>query len=71
MINIKTSKQIRTIRHLKSFRSAPTATGASMEHLDRGRIYREEMSLANRELRRQWLEEAWESRLNRCARKKG
>ena len=71
MINIKTSKQIRTIRHLKSFRSIPNATGVSMEHLDRGRIYREEMRLANRELRRQWLEEAWESRLNRGARKKG
>ena len=71
MINIKTSKQIRTIRHLKSFRSAPTATGASMEHLDRGRIYREGRCLANRELRRQWLEEAWESQLNRCAQRKG
>ena len=71
MINIKTSKQIRTIRHLKSFRSCRTATGASMEHLDRGRIYREGMRLANRELRRQWLEEAWESRLNRCAQREG
>jgi len=71
MINIKTSKQIRTIRHLKSFRSAPTATGASMEHLDRGRIYREEMRLANRELRRQWLEETWENQQNRCAQRKG
>jgi len=71
MINIKTSKQIRTIRHLKSFRSCPTATGASMEHLDRGRIYREEMRLANRELRRQWLEEAWETGLSSCGRRKG
>jgi hypothetical protein len=71
MINIKTSKQIRTMRHLKGFRSCGTATGASMEHLDRGRIYREEMRLANRELRRQWLEEAWESRLNRCAQREG
>jgi hypothetical protein len=41
-----------------------------MEHLDRGRIYREEMRLANRELRRQWLEEAWESHLSSCARRK-
>ncbi|MFH1218914.1 MAG: hypothetical protein V1694_00470 [Candidatus Eisenbacteria bacterium] len=71
MINIKTSKQIRTIRHLKSFRSCRTATGVSMAHLDRGRIYREEMRLANRELRRQWLEGVWESHLNRCAQRKG
>lgn len=71
MINIKTSKQIRTMRHLKGFRSCGTATGASMEHLDRGRIYREGMRLANRELRRQWLEEAWESRPNRCAQGEG
>lgn len=71
MINIRTSKQIRTMRHLKSFRSIPNATGASMEHLDRGRIYREEMRLANRELRWQWLEEAWETGLNRCAQRKG
>ena len=71
MINIKTSKQIRTIRHLKSFRSCPTATGASMEHLDRGRIYREEMRLANRELRQQWLNEVWDSHLSRYAQRKG
>ncbi len=71
MINIKTSKQIRTMRHLKGFRSCGTATGASMEHLDRGRIYREGMRLANRELRRQWLEEAWENQQNRCAQRKG
>jgi len=71
MINIKTSKQIRTMRSLKSFRSCRSTTGASTEHLDRGRIYREEMRLANRELRRQGLEEAWESHLSRCARRQG
>jgi len=71
MINIRTSKQIRTMRHLKGLRSCRTTTGASMEHLDRGSIYREEMRLANRELRRQWLEEAWETGLSRCAQRKG
>jgi len=71
MINIKTLKQIRTMRHLKGYRSCRTTTGVSMEHLDRGRIYNEEMRLVNRELRRQWLEEAWKIHLSRGARRKG
>jgi len=42
-----------------------------MAHLDRGRIFNEEMRLVNRELRRQWLEEAWEIHLSRVARRQG
>ena len=58
MSYIRTSKQIRTMRHAKSFRSCRTCAGAPMDHLDRGSIYMEKTRLANRELYRLWLKKA-------------
>jgi hypothetical protein len=71
MVTIKGAKHLRTIRQAKSYRSCPTATGLPMSGLELSRICREEVALANRELRRQWLEEAWKSRLSRGARRQG
>lgn len=70
MITIKGAKYLRTMRQAKSYRSCRTATGLPMLGLELSRICREEFALANRELRRQLLEEAWKSHLSRCARRK-
>jgi hypothetical protein len=71
MITIKGAKLLRTMRQAKSYRSCRTATGLPMLGLELSRICREEVALANRELRRLLLEEAWESRLSRGARRQG
>lgn len=59
MLTLRNSRHIRTMRHAKSFRSCPNATGVSMAHLDRARIAREGERLAQREARRLWLAELW------------
>jgi hypothetical protein len=71
MITIKGANHLRTMRQAKSYRSCRTATGLPMLGLELSRICREEVALVNRELRRQWLEEAWESHPSRCAQRKG
>jgi hypothetical protein len=63
MLTLKTSQQLRTMRHLKSFRSCPTNTGRLMWRAELARIYQEDVALANRELRRRWLAEAWRQHL--------
>lgn len=68
MITIKHSEQLRTMRHLKSFRSCRTATGMPMWQADLGRIYQEEVARANREMRRRWLAETWRHHLRGCRR---
>jgi hypothetical protein len=68
MINIKNSDQLRTMRHLKSFRICPTNTGRSMWRTELARIYQQEVALINRELRRRWLAETWDSHLRGCRR---
>ena len=55
MLTLKTSWHIRTMRHIRSFRSCPTATGESMAHLDGARVAREEEGLAKRQERRRRL----------------
>lgn len=65
MLTLKSSAHIRTIRHSKSFRSCPNATGILMTHLERQRIAREEQRLASREARRVWLERQWSEHLER------
>ena len=65
MLTLKTSAHIRTMKHIKSFRSGPTATGVSMTHLDRGRILLEEERLASREARRLWLNQEWSEHFER------
>jgi hypothetical protein len=59
MLTLKSSHHLKTMRHLKSFRSCRTATGRCMWRAEVSRIYQEEVALINRELRRRWLAEAW------------
>jgi len=63
MLTLKTSDQLRTMRHVKSYRSCPTSTGMPMLGLELGRICQEELRRWNREMRRRWLAAAWR---NRC-----
>lgn len=67
MLTLKTSAHIRTIRHSKSFRSCPNATGVSMAHLDLRRILLEEKRLAWREGRRLWRNQEWSEHLERLS----
>jgi len=71
MVTIKGAKYLRTMRQAKSYRSCRTVTGLPMLGLELSRICREEVALVNRELRRQWLEEAWKIHLSRGARRQG
>ena len=66
MLTIRNSHHLRTLRHLKSFRSCPTATGRSMWRVEVSRIYQEEVALINRELRRRWLAATWSSHARAC-----
>jgi hypothetical protein len=66
MLTIKNSNHLRTMRHLKSFRSGRTSTGASMWQAELGRIYQEEVALLHRERRRRWLAASWNHRPRGC-----
>lgn len=66
MIIIKNSDHLRTMRHLRGFRSCRTATGMPMWRAELSRIYQEEVALGNRELRRRWLADAWRGHLRSC-----
>lgn len=67
MLTLKSSAHIRTIRHIKSFRACPNATGILMTHLERQRIAREEQRLASREARRLWLNQEWSEHAERLS----
>ena len=67
MLTLKSSRHIRTSRHIKGFRSCQHATGESLAHLDAQRIAREEARLAARAARRPWLEEEWDTHFDRAA----
>ncbi len=62
MLTLKNSEQVRSMRHVKSFRSCPTSTGLPRWGAELGRIYQEEVARCNRELRRRWLDSAWRQR---------
>ncbi len=51
MLSLRTSDQLRTMRHVKSYRFCPTSTGMPMWAADLGRIYQEELARFIRELR--------------------
>jgi hypothetical protein len=63
MLTIRNSDQMRTMRHVKSYRSCPTSTGLPMWGAEMGRMCQEEVARCNRELRRRWLAATWR---NRC-----
>jgi hypothetical protein len=52
MLTLRTSDQLRTMRHIKSYRCCPTSTGPPMWGEEWGRLHREELALCIRELRR-------------------
>jgi hypothetical protein len=66
MLTLKTSAHIRT-RNIKSFRSCQSSTGPSTRHAEAAQLYREGIRLANRELRRLWLEEQWSGHFEQAA----
>lgn len=66
MLTVKTAEQIRTMRHVKSYRSCPTSTGLPNWGAELGRICQEEVARGNRELRRRWLASAWRQRSQCC-----
>jgi hypothetical protein len=59
MLTVKTSEQLRTMRHVKSYRSCSTSTGLPMWGAELGRICQGMVARANHELRRRWLDFAW------------
>lgn len=63
MHTIKGANHVRTMRQAKSYRSCPTSTGLPMWGHELGRIYQEEVSRCNRELRRRWLAASWLNRV--------
>lgn len=67
MLTVKSMKNIRTSRNVRSFRSCPHATGVSVAHRDNRRLAREEETLMAREARRLWLEEQWREHFERAA----
>ena len=59
MLTLRDVRCVRTMRHVKSFRSGPTSTGLPRWGAEVGRLYQEEVARCNREFRRLWLAAAW------------
>jgi len=66
MPSIMTSDQLRTMRHVKSYRACPTSTGMPMWCLEMGRVYQEELALSIRKMRR--LRRLYQEEAARCHR---
>jgi hypothetical protein len=62
MLTIKHADHVRTMRHVKSYRSCPTSTGLPMWGAELGRRYQEEVARCNRELRRSSRAAVWRPR---------
>ncbi len=67
MLTIKSMKHIRQSRNVKSFRSAPNATGVALAHHDTQRLCREEERLMVHEAQRLWLNKQWHGHFGRVA----
>ena len=67
MLTIKSMKQIRTSRNVRSFHACPHATGVSAADHDKARLIGEERALMLREARRLWLDEQWLAHFARAA----
>jgi hypothetical protein len=59
MLTTRASDHIRKSKNLRGLHSCPTSTGFPMFHLGAKRLAQEEAALANRSLRRAWLEHLW------------
>lgn len=66
MFTLMTSNQIKTMRHIKSYRSCPTSTSLSIMGVDRGRMLKEEGGLTHRQAQRRWLADCWGRRPQCC-----
>ena len=71
MLTIQDSHHIPTNRCVAGHRACRTHTGFFLGAGEARRVRHEIIALVNRRLRRQWLEEPWESHLSRCAQRKG
>jgi hypothetical protein len=59
MLTIPTSSHILTNRLRRSFRAAPTSTGARLRRVESSRLFVERRNLLDRQRRREWLAECW------------
>ena len=67
MLTMKSMKQMRTSRNVRSFRACLHATGPSAAEHDKTRLIGEERALMVREARRLWLDEQWLAHFERAA----
>jgi len=67
MLTMKSMKQTRTSRNVRSFRACLHATGLSAAEHDKPRLIGEERALMLREVRRLWLDEQWLAHFERAA----
>lgn len=67
MLLLRTAAQIRTNRHRKNQSDCRTSTGAPRLDWQSGRVSGEYSALANRELRRLWLNDRWSEHLRRVS----
>lgn len=66
MLTLKTFRQLRSKRNLKSFRACPASTGLTSWRAEMRRLSLNDVVLANNELRRVLLAEPWNAHLRRC-----
>ena len=67
MLTMKSMKQTRTSRNVRSFRACLHATGLSAAEHDKPRLIGEERGLMLRKARRLWLDKQWLAHFERAA----
>ena len=67
MLTMKSMKQIRTSRNVRSFRACMHVTGVSAADHDKPRLIGEERALIQRAARRLWFNEQWSEHFERAA----
>lgn len=65
MLTLRTSAQIPTNQHCRSFRFIPTSTGALRARAGWWRLLQEWIRLFNAEPRRVWLDQRWSAHMGR------
>lgn len=59
MLFLKNSDHIITSRNIVHIHSCRTNTGISLQHVDMLRLWRNDMALLNRRIKRTWLNGQW------------
>jgi hypothetical protein len=67
MLRLKHSGHLRTMRHLKSFRSCPTSTGIPRWQVEAWRLLQEAAALENRMSYSRTLARIWRRHLERAS----